>query len=112
MEFSVVDPDSWADTDVDEDEETDMAAVSAVSAGTTEGVRLVDAALSRLDSRVSDLTHLQTTLTRKADELQRAMSDLEASKESTDANQRFQIVKERATVYRVTSMAMVNKLIL
>ncbi len=73
-----------------------------------DGARLIDQALSHFENRISDLQHYQDTLRRKADELQRSINELEVATDPTDVAEKFAAVKDRATVYKVANMAMVN----
>ncbi|VDN15566.1 unnamed protein product [Dibothriocephalus latus] len=73
-----------------------------------DGPRLIEQALANFDSRISDLQHYQDTLKRKADDLQKSVSELEAVTEPAEIIEHFSNVKDRIAVYRVASMAMVN----
>ncbi|VDQ15271.1 unnamed protein product [Trichobilharzia regenti] len=59
-------------------------------------------------AHVSDLERHQNTVNRKGEELQRSISDVESARDPTELLQRFNLARERATVFKVASLAMVN----
>ncbi|CAH8856852.1 unnamed protein product [Trichobilharzia szidati] len=73
-----------------------------------DGVRLINDALIKLEAHVSDLERHQNTVNRKGEELQRSISDVESARDPTELLQRFNLARERATVFKVASLAMVN----
>ncbi|KER27084.1 hypothetical protein T265_05783 [Opisthorchis viverrini] len=96
------DSDAYTEGD-DDDEEGKNSTMSADDA-----IRLVNQTLSKMESQLKDLQHHQETLVRKGDDLQRAVAELENARDPTELTQRFSSVRERATVYKVVSLAMVN----
>lgn len=73
-----------------------------------DAARLVEGAISNFESRINDLQHYQDTLKRKADDLQKVINDLEGSDIPSDLAEKISIVQDRATVYKVASLAMAN----
>lgn len=73
-----------------------------------DGARLFELTLSRFESRISDLQHYQDSLRRKADDLQKSIAELEGTTNPAVADEKLTNVKDRGTVYKVASMAMVN----
>ncbi|GAA50839.1 oxysterol-binding protein 1 [Clonorchis sinensis] len=96
------DSDAYTEGD-DDDEEGKNSTMSADDA-----IRLVNQTLAKMESQLKDLQHHQETLVRKGDDLQRAVAELESARDPTELMQRFSSVRERATVYKVVSLAMVN----
>uniref|UniRef100_A0A158QDM3 Oxysterol-binding protein n=1 Tax=Hymenolepis diminuta TaxID=6216 RepID=A0A158QDM3_HYMDI len=98
------DSDDWDEAD---DDESDLA-WSAPRLMPEDAAKLVEGAISNFESRIGDLQHYQDTLKRKADELQKVINDLEGSDISSDLAEKISIVQDRATVYKVASLAMAN----
>ncbi|TNN05042.1 Oxysterol-binding protein isoform 2 [Schistosoma japonicum] len=73
-----------------------------------DGIRYINNALVKLEAHVTDLERHQLTVTRKGEELQRSVGDVESARDPTELLQRFNLARERATVFKVASMAMVN----
>ncbi|KAM3179099.1 hypothetical protein ACTXT7_001237 [Hymenolepis weldensis] len=98
------DSDDWDEAD---DDESDLA-WSAPRLMPEDAARLVEGAISNFESRINDLQHYQDTLKRKADDLQKVINDLEGSDIPSNLAEKISIVQDRATVYKVASLAMAN----
>uniref|UniRef100_A0A5K3F8Q3 Oxysterol-binding protein n=1 Tax=Mesocestoides corti TaxID=53468 RepID=A0A5K3F8Q3_MESCO len=97
------DSDDW----IDGEEESDIA-WSSPRLMPEDCARLIESALSHFESRVSDLQHYQSTLERKADDLQRSINELETSHLPPDIAEIISNIRDKTTVFKVASMAMVN----
>ncbi|VDP93658.1 unnamed protein product [Echinostoma caproni] len=75
---------------------------------TDDAMRLVNQLLTKMEHHLVDLQRHQETLSRKGDDLQRSLAELDAARDPTEAGQRFVAVRERSTVFGVASLAMVN----
>nr|CDS16093.1 oxysterol binding protein 1 [Echinococcus granulosus] len=97
------DSDDW-----DDGEDENDIAWSSPRLMPEDGARLVEHALSHFENRVNDLQHYQDTLKRKADDLQRSINELDACNLPPDLIEKICNVMDKATVYKVASLAMVN----
>lgn len=97
------DSDDW-----DDGEDENDIAWSSPRLMPEDGARLVEHALSHFENRVNDLQHYQDTLKRKADDLQRSINELDACNLSPDQIEKICNIMDKATVYKVASLAMVN----
>lgn len=64
--------------------------------------------LKILSSKLEDMKTCDDLITKHGSGLQRALSELESTDLSTDASSRIKVVNERATMFRITSNAMIN----
>ncbi|CAH8577017.1 unnamed protein product [Heterobilharzia americana] len=96
------------DSDVYTDGYEDDEDYKTSSATDEDGVRIINDALIKLEAHVTDLERHQQTMSRKGEELQRSISDVETARDPTELLQRFNLARERATVFKVASLAMVN----
>ncbi|KAM7540389.1 hypothetical protein Aperf_G00000035971 [Anoplocephala perfoliata] len=97
------DSDEWDDGDDENDPEW-----SAPRLLTEDGTRLIDYAISNFENRINDLQHYQDTLKRKSDDLQRVINELEGFNIPPELSEKVGMIKDKATVYKVASLAMVN----
>ncbi|KAF5399351.1 Oxysterol-binding protein 1 [Paragonimus heterotremus] len=95
--------DSDAYTEGDDEDENKNCTISADAA-----IRLVTHSLGKLESKFADLQRHQEALTRKGDDLQRAILDVETAHDPSELTQKLTVARDRATVYNVVSLAMVN----
>ncbi|KAA3680820.1 oxysterol-binding protein 1 [Paragonimus westermani] len=95
--------DSDAYTEGDDEDEGKNSTISADAA-----IRLVNHSLGKLESKFADLQRHQEALTRKGDDLQRAILDVETAHDPSELTQKLTVARDRATVYNVVSLAMVN----
>ncbi|KAF6778716.1 hypothetical protein AHF37_01852 [Paragonimus kellicotti] len=95
--------DSDAYTEGDDEDENKNSTISADAA-----IRLVNHSLGKLESKFADLQRHQEALTRKGDDLQRAILDVETAHDPSELTQKLTVARDRATVYNVVSLAMVN----
>ena len=72
-----------------------------------DGARLVERALSNFENRVNDLQHYQDSLQKKADDLQKSINELDCNF-PPDLVDKICNIKDKATVYKIASLAMVN----
>jgi len=68
----------------------------------------VQNALRTLSAKLEDLSTCNDLITKHGAALQRALSVLEQLDSSTDISQKVKAVNERATLFRITSNAMIN----
>lgn len=73
-----------------------------------DGTRQIDHAISNFENRVNDLQHYQETLKRKSDDLQRVINELDSFNIPLELAEKVSLIKDKATVYKVASLAMVN----
>ncbi|VDK39067.1 unnamed protein product [Taenia asiatica] len=97
------DSDDW-----DDGEDENDIAWSSPRLMPEDGARLVEHALSNFENRINDLQHYQDTLKRKADDLQRSINELDACNLPPDEIEKICNIMDKATVYKVASLAMVN----
>nr|CDS32970.2 oxysterol binding protein 1 [Hymenolepis microstoma] len=98
------DSDGWEEAD---DDESDLA-WSGPTLMPEDAARLVDGSISNFENRISDLQHYQDILKQKADDLQKVINDLEGSNVPPDFLEKTTIIRDRAALYKVASLAMVN----
>ncbi|CAH8523774.1 unnamed protein product [Schistosoma turkestanicum] len=96
------DSDAYADGFEDDDD------YKTSSTTDENGIRFINDALVKLEAHVTDLERYQLTMNRKGEELRRSVGDVESARDPTELLQRFNLARERATVFKVASMAMVN----
>ncbi|CAH8562192.1 unnamed protein product [Schistosoma intercalatum] len=96
------DSDAYADGYEDDDD------YKTSSTTDENGIRFINDALVKLEAHVTDLERYQLTMDRKGEELRRSVGDVESARDPTELLQRFNLARERATVFKVASMAMVN----
>ncbi|XP_018652029.1 putative oxysterol-binding protein 1 [Schistosoma mansoni] len=96
------DSDAYADGYEDDDD------YKTSSTTDENGIRFINDALVKLEAHVTDLERYQLTMNRKGEELRRSVGDVESARDPTELLQRFNLARERATVFKVASMAMVN----
>ncbi|XP_069047555.1 oxysterol-binding protein 1 isoform X3 [Lepisosteus oculatus] len=68
----------------------------------------VQATLRTLSSKVEDLSTCNDLIAKHGSALQRSLSELESLRVSTDTGDKIRQVNERATLFRITSNAMIN----
>ncbi|VDP80285.1 unnamed protein product [Schistosoma curassoni] len=100
--LSGYDSDAYADGYEDDDD------YKTSSTTDENGIRFINDGLVKLEAHVTDLERYQLTMDRKGEELRRAVGDVESARDPTELLQRFNLARERATVFKVASMAMVN----
>lgn len=64
--------------------------------------------LRTLSSKVEDLTTCNDLIAKHGTALQRSLSELEALRLPAESNEKIKQVNERATLFRITSNAMIN----
>lgn len=100
--LSGYDSDAYADGYEDDDD------YKTSSTTDENGIRFINDALVKLEAHVTDLERYQLAMDRKGEELRRSVGDVESARDPTELLQRFNLARERATVFKVASMAMVN----
>jgi len=90
-----------------DDELEGIGATSICSSGVPERQEL-DSALRLLSTKLSDVRTCGDLVTKHCTALQRALGDLEQLDSQSEAAARIKNVNERATLFRISSSAMIN----
>ena len=64
--------------------------------------------LRTLTAKLEDMNTCNDLITKHGSGLQRALSELESMGNAADVGSRLKIINERATMFRITSNAMIN----
>ncbi|XP_057699474.1 oxysterol-binding protein 1-like isoform X4 [Corythoichthys intestinalis] len=91
------------------DDSADEASETGTASG-QDGVRglEIQATLRTLSSKVEDLNTCNDLIVKQGSALQRSLSELEALPSAADASEKIRQVTERATLFRITSDAMIK----
>jgi hypothetical protein len=68
----------------------------------------MDSAIKTLNTRLEDLTSFNELISRHGMALQRALSELETHENAQDVTTKMKAINERATLFRISSNAMIN----
>ncbi|CAH8526345.1 unnamed protein product [Dicrocoelium dendriticum] len=101
--FRITGDDSDAFTEGEDDDEYKNSTISADDA-----FRIINLTIAKMDNHLSNLKRHQEILSRKSDELQHAVTELESVRNPSELVERFGAVRERIMVFKVVSTAMVN----
>lgn len=72
------------------------------------GVKLINQTITNIEARVTDLQRNQDVFTKKGEDLQKAISELEIARDPAEVVQRFNVARDRATVYKIACLAILN----